>query len=116
MYNEKEILCLLKSNKEKISAIFSPEKNDFELKIRPDLKIKKSKYMDSYRISDTEAKYLEILKLNPGVLRLEYSQMDYFLLISSIPRNKIKLLDGMIFSPEIGFFDDTSTLNISREY
>lgn len=115
MYSKKEILCILRTNKEKVNAFYDPIKGEFDLKIKPNVKlkkIKKSKYIDSYRISDVEEKYLEILKLNPIALRLEFSEMDYFVLLSSIPINKVKLLDGMKYSSEKGFFDDTSTLNI----
>lgn len=115
MYSKKEIICILKSNKEKVCAFFDP-KEGFKLKVKPNVKVKKSKYVESYRISITEEKYIEILKANPKILKLEYSQMDYFILLSSIPRNKLKLLDGMRYSPEKGFFDDTSTLNVSIEY
>lgn len=115
MYTKREILCILKSNKEKVSAFFEPNEG-FKLKVKPNVKLKKSKYIESYKISTTEEKYLDILKVNPKSVMLEYSQMDYFVLLSSIPRNKVKLLDGMKYSPEKGFFDNTSTLNVSEEY
>lgn len=115
MYTKREILCILKSNKEKVSAFFEPNEG-FKLKVKPNVKLKKSKYIESYKISTTEEKYLDILKVNPKSVMLEYSQMDYFVLLSSIPRNKVKLLDGMKYSPEKGFFDNTSTLNVSEEF
>lgn len=115
MYTKKEILCILKSNKEKVSAFFDPNEG-FKLKVKPNVKLKKSKYIESYKISTAEEKYLEILTVNPKIVMLEYSQMDYFVLLSSIPRNKVKLLGGMKYSPEKGFFDNTSTLNVSEEY
>lgn len=115
MYSKREILCVLKSNKEKVSAFFDPNEG-FKLKVKPNVKLKKSKHIQSYKISTTEEKYLEILKVNPKILRLEFSQMDYFVLLSTIPRSKVKLLDGMKYSPEKGFFDNTSTLNVLVEY
>lgn len=115
MYSKKEILCTLKSNKEKVCAFFDPNEG-FKLKGRPNAKLKKLKYIGSYKISDVDEKYLEMLKQNPITLKLEYSQMDYFILLSPIPRNKLNLLNGMKCSPEKGFFDDTSTLNVSVEY
>ena len=115
MYTKKEILCILKSNKEKVSAFFDLNEG-FKLKVKPNVKLKKSKYIESYKISTTEEKYLEILTINPKIVMLEYSQMDYFVLLSTIPRSKVKLLDGMKYSPEKGFFDNTSSLNVSEEY
>lgn len=116
MYSKKEILCILRTNKEKVNAFYDPIKGEFDLKIKPKVKLKKSKYIDSYKISDVEEKYLEILKLNPITLKLEFSEMDYFVLLSSIPIDKIKLLDNMKYSSDKGIFDDTSTLNISMQY
>lgn len=115
MYSKREILCILKANKEKVSAFFDPNEG-FKLKVKPNVKLKKSKHIQSYKISTTEEKYLDILKVNPKSVMLEYSQMDYFVLLLSIPRNKVKLLDGMKYSPEKGFFDNTSSLNVSEEY
>lgn len=116
MYTEKEILCLLKLNKERVAVFFDDEKNEFSLIVKPNLKLKKSKHIDTYRISDTQEKYLKLLKLNPKVLKLEYSEMDYFILISKIPRKELSIPKGMKYEPAIGFYDRTSILNVSREY
>lgn len=115
MYTEREILCLLKLNKEKVAVFFEDKKGEFSLIVKPNLKLKKSKYMYTYRISDTEKKYLELLKLNTKVLKLEYSAMGYFILISKIPREEVKLPEGMLYKPSIGFYDTKSILNVSTE-
>lgn len=117
MYTEKEILCLLKTNKEKMGAFYDNEKKEFGICIKEKpVSFKKSKYVNTYRISDVEKKYLQLLELNPKVLQLEYSAMDYYILISTIPRNKLKLPDGMKYDHCIGFYDDKNTLNVSRQY
>ena len=116
MYTEKELLCLLKLNKEKVYVFFDDERGEFCISVKPNIKLKKSKYVDTYRVSYTEEKYLELLKLNPKTLKLEYSAMDYFILISKVPRNELKRPKGMVYKPSIGFYDQQSTLNVSREY
>lgn len=116
MFKEEEILCLLKSNKEKVAAFFDDEKGKFSLIVKPSIKLNRSRYVNTYKLSYTEQKYIELLRLNPKVLKLEYSQMDYFVLISKIARRNIKLPEGMVYKPSIGFIDYNCTLNVTSEY
>ena len=58
--------------------------------------------MNSYKISSIKEKYIEILKLNPVTLKLEFFWYD-FQLRSSLSIDKIKLFDGISYSPEKAF-------------
>lgn len=115
MLTGKQMLSILKGNKE-LAAGFYDGNMGFSLKVKPNVKLNKKKIKKSSELSLTEIeeKYLEMLKLNPGKVYLEYSIMNYFVLTSKIPVSKLKLIPGMIYNPSRGIYDKNVCLNISR--
>lgn len=115
MLTEKEMLSILKANKE-LAFGFYDKDNGFCLKVKPNVKLNKKKFKKSseFSLTESEERYLEMLKLNPGNIYLEYSIMGYFVLTSKIPMNKLKLIPGMEYKPSRGIYDENISLNISR--
>ena len=113
--SENEMLCVLKHNKEKVMVFYDDNAKQFSLSVKTGVKLKKLKGTDNHEISYDEKKYIELLKLNPKILKLEYSQMGYFVLISEISREEIKLPEGMVYNRGLGFVDNKSTLNVTRQ-
>ena len=114
MLTGKEMLEFLKANKE-LAIGFYDEKIGFVVKSKRNVKLKKKakKYSDS-SLTESEERYLEMLKLNPRKVYLEYSIMGYFIITSKVPMNKLKLIPGMAYEPSRGICDERICLNISR--
>ena len=115
MLTGKEMLGILRANKE-LACGFYDENKGFYLKVKPNVKLskKKSKKNSELSLTESEERYLEMLKLNPGNIYLEYSIMGYFVLTSKIPMNKLRLISGMSYKPSRGIYDENISLNISR--
>lgn len=106
-----QILAKLILNPEKASAFWNGK--EFVLKSSQALK-KVSKYTNTYKPNETEEKYLHVLKSNPNQIKLEYSLMGYFILVSRIEIKKLNLLENMKMFKG-GLTDQESTLNIIYE-
>lgn len=116
MLTGKEMLGILKANKE-LAFGFYDKDNGFCLKVKPNVKLNKKKLKRSsefHHLTESEERYLEMLKLNPRKVHLEYSIMGYFIITSKIPMNKLKLIPGMEYKPSLGIYDENISLNISR--
>lgn len=110
---EIEVITTLILNPEKTYATFDSKNDKFIIFNKTKVR-KSSKYSKIYKINTSEKKYLKMLKENPEKLKLEYSLMEYFILISSVPLKELNLLKGMKVNGKIEIFDGDSTLNISE--
>lgn len=111
----KEMICFLRYYKELVYGLYD-KNNGFYLKVKPNVKLNKKKLKKNSELSLTESeeRYLEMLKLNPGSLYLECSLVNDLVLISKIPINELNLIGGTKHEPSRGIYGENISLNISR--